>query len=215
LTVRVWFASGNIHKKKEIEAILINAGVPALELKVPADEGLVFEPEENGGTFLENALIKARALRVLLEQRNIFDPVLADDSGLCVEALGGRPGIFSARYGSEGGKKLSAEERNNLPLAEVGGASDRRAAFVCALVLLFSSRRFYAAQETLEGELIREGRGSGGFGYDPVLLLPGLKKTVAELTEAEKNTMSHRAKAGRALAAFLSISGQAGRGMER
>jgi XTP/dITP diphosphohydrolase len=198
----IWFASGNAHKRQEIAAIL-RAAAPSLSLdvKIPADADIPFDPEENGATFLENALIKARALRALLGGR--AGPVLADDSGLCVDALGGRPGIYSARYGSAGGPPLSSGERNRLLLAELGGALDRRARFVCAMVLLYGGDRFYAVQETLEGELIEMGRGEGGFGYDPVLYLPERGKTVAELTEAEKNSMSHRGKAGAALARLL------------
>lgn len=123
-----------------------------------------------------------------------------------MDALGGRPGIYSARYGSEGCKKLTAAERNALLLGELGDNPNRKARFVCAMVLLFSEDRFFVAQETLEGEIISraEGkRGSGGFGYDPILWLPELSRTVAELSEEEKNRISHRGKAARALAKLL------------
>jgi XTP/dITP diphosphohydrolase len=207
----VWFASGNAHKRQEIAAILRSA-VPDLDLRLPADAGLSFEPEENGASFLENALIKARALHHLLAGAGRTGPVLADDSGLCVDALGGRPGIYSARYGSNGrygseeGKPLSSEARNDLLRAELGAAADRRARFVCAMVLLYENDRFFAVEETLEGEILRTSRGTGGFGYDPVMYLPEQDKTVAELTEAEKNRVSHRGKAGRAIAILLAAS---------
>ncbi|MDR2535866.1 MAG: RdgB/HAM1 family non-canonical purine NTP pyrophosphatase [Treponema sp.] len=183
----IWFATGNAHKKTELEAIL-----SGLTITIPADAGISdFDPAENGTTFLENALIKARALYNLVKQ-----PVIADDSGLCVDALGGRPGIHSARYGSEGKANLTSTERNALVLKELGDTSQRRARFVCAMVLLFNTDRFWVAQETLEGEILREERGSRGFGYDPILYVPSLGAAVAELSEETKNRISHRGKAG-------------------
>jgi XTP/dITP diphosphohydrolase len=190
----IWFATGNPHKREELAAIL-----KGHRIQIPSQGGIPFEPEETGDTFLENALIKARAL-----YRRVLAPVIADDSGLCVDALGGRPGVFSARYGSEGGKNLDAGERNALLLGELEACSHRSARFVCAMVLLLSEDRFFAVQETLEGEIIRESRGSGGFGYDPILYLPERGCTVAELTEEEKNRISHRGKAGRFMAGILS-----------
>jgi XTP/dITP diphosphohydrolase len=196
----IWLATGNEHKKKELSAILTGHTI-----KIPADAGIHFDPNEAGTTFLDNALIKGRELRRLLNERNIPEPVIADDSGLCVAALEGRPGIYSARYGSNTvlGKKLDAVERNALLLKELGDNPWRRAWFVCAMALIFSEDRFFIAQEILEGEIIREERGSGGFGYDPILYIPELGCTVAELPEAEKNLISHRGKAGTAIAAFL------------
>jgi XTP/dITP diphosphohydrolase len=218
----IWFATGNAHKKAELAAILADH-----DIRIPAEAGVPeltdFNPEETGGAFLENALIKAREL-----YRLVREPVIADDSGLCVDALGGRPGIYSSRYGSnegygssghsggKGGQKLSDGERNALLLEELNRleetrrsekpetAPDRRARFVCAMVLLYSPDRFFIAQETLEGEIVRHtGRGSGGFGYDPILYLPDKGCTVAELPEAEKNRISHRGKAGRVIAKIL------------
>jgi XTP/dITP diphosphohydrolase len=208
----IWLASGNDHKKLELSRIL--AGVT---LKSPADAGIpAFDPPETGTSFLENALLKAGALRRALEERGIFGPVLADDSGLCVDALRGRPGIYSARYtgcrGGEGGgsfspgkdKKLESPERNRLLLEELGNNPRRTARFICAMVLLFDEHRFVCVQETLEGEIVRDlGRGEGGFGYDPVFYLPALDRTVAELGDDEKNRFSHRAKAGKAVAKIL------------
>jgi XTP/dITP diphosphohydrolase len=205
----IWFATGNSHKRAELSSLL-----PEHIIKIPSDEGIPFDPDETGATFGENALIKARELRrlVLASGTHTQDPVIADDSGLCVDALDGRPGIYSARYGSteqfgsEGGKKLSDRDRNALLLQELQSRSDnpsRQARFVCAMVLLFSEDRFYLVQETLEGELIREERGTGGFGYDPILYLPQLGRTVAELTAEEKNQISHRGKAGKVIARLL------------
>ncbi|MDR3161785.1 MAG: RdgB/HAM1 family non-canonical purine NTP pyrophosphatase [Spirochaetaceae bacterium] len=200
----IWFASGNFHKREELAAIL-----EGHRIRIPPEEGIDFAPEETGACFLENALIKARAL-----YRQVLAPVIADDSGLCVDALGGRPGIYSARYGSTVGPKvrrpkvrrqpLDDRERNALLLRELEGHSQRSARFVCAMVLLLGEDRFFAAQETLEGEIVRESRGSGGFGYDPLLYLPGRGCTVAELSEEEKNRISHRGKAGRVIREILS-----------
>ncbi|MDR3355838.1 MAG: RdgB/HAM1 family non-canonical purine NTP pyrophosphatase [Spirochaetaceae bacterium] len=185
----IWFASGNEHKRVELAAIL-----PEAELRIPEDAGIDFAPEEDGETFLDNALLKARAL-----YRIVSEPVLADDSGLCVDALGGRPGVRSARYGEECGRLLDAVERNALLLRELGAERNRAARFVCAMALIAGEHRFFAVQETLEGEILREQRGSGGFGYDPLLYLPAQGRTVAELPAQLKNRLSHRAKAARAL----------------
>jgi XTP/dITP diphosphohydrolase len=201
----IWFASGNAHKTQELAAILAGH-----RLRVPTEvPGLIgFNPGETGNSFRENALIKARELYRLLEAAGMAAPVIADDSGLCVDTLGGRPGVYSARYGGGGGKKPGDGERNALLLSELGDAPDRRARFVCAMVLLYSPDRFFIAQETLEGEIVhREGRGSGGFGYDPILYLPDRGCTVAELSEAEKNALSHRGKAGRVIAGVMGREG--------
>ena len=226
----IWFASGNARKKEELEAVL-NANRPAgaekITVKIPAEAGIPFDPDETGADFLENALIKARALYRAAAERGLAEKaagitadgakiiaggipivadsilIIADDSGLCVDALGGRPGILSARYGCENGKKPEAREQNALLLRELGENPNRKARFVCAMVLLFDPARFRAVQETLEGELIHEQRGTGGFGYDPIFWLPEKKRTVAELPAEEKNALSHRGKAGRAIAKLL------------
>ncbi|HPC72797.1 MAG TPA: RdgB/HAM1 family non-canonical purine NTP pyrophosphatase [Treponema sp.] len=191
--MKLWLATNNEHKKRELEAIFSGH-----TLVTPASAGLVFDPEETGSTFIENTLIKARALYDL-----VHEPVLADDSGLCIDALDGRPGVYSARYGSTNGKKLESWERNELLLKEMEQITNRRARFICSMVLLFSHDRFFVVQETLEGEIIRESRGSGGFGYDPILYIPEQGCTVAELSEDAKNRISHRGKAGRAVAQLL------------
>jgi XTP/dITP diphosphohydrolase len=197
--MNVWFASGNIHKKKELADILSAA------VKIPGEAGLAFDPEETGGSFLENALIKAAELHRLLEEQRPEgyapgDPVIADDSGLCVDALGGRPGIHSARYG---GKDLPYAEKNAMLLNELGESPARNARFVCAMALYYGPDRFFTAQETMEGELVKSARGAGGFGYDPILFIPGLGRTVAELSAEEKNLHSHRGRAGRAIVKLL------------
>ncbi|MCL2043673.1 MAG: non-canonical purine NTP pyrophosphatase [Treponema sp.] len=233
----IWFASGNLNKKAELAAILRNNGVTC-SLLIPQDAGLEFNPDETETSFHGNALLKAKELyRVLNKPHaarsnvNTADPhhsryqpgdmIIADDSGICVDALDGRPGIHSARYagrnvsydsmqnpigGAVDGKKLQAHERNILLLEELGTTTRRTARFVCAMVLLFSLDRFYFAQETCEGEIVRsieQAKGAGGFGYDPILFIPELNRTVAELSEEEKNTISHRAKAGKVIARLL------------
>ena len=218
--MNIWFASGNIHKKAELAAILANAifasaihgeAIPegqGCTILIPQDAGLHFDPEETGSSFRENALLKAGELYSLLTKHRppLFvpgDPIIADDSGICVDALDGRPGIFSARYAGPG---ADAAQRNTLLLEELGDSPRRSARFVCAMALLFSPDRFFLAQETLEGEIVNSpeaARGSGGFGYDPILFIPELNRTVAELSEEEKNTISHRAKAGKNIAAIL------------
>ena len=214
--MRVWFASGNTHKKRELAQILSAAAPPGAvwELEIPSGAGLAFAPEETGAAFLDNALIKAEALHRLLTEKDALrtdDAIIADDSGICVDALGGRPGIYSARYcgaGAHGSlqNNLSDTERNALLLQELGDNPRRTARFVCAMVLYYSAARFFAAQETLEGELVKNAdaaSGSGGFGYDPILYLPQARCTAAQLTADEKNRHSHRGKAARIIARIL------------
>ncbi|MDR2418067.1 MAG: RdgB/HAM1 family non-canonical purine NTP pyrophosphatase [Treponema sp.] len=189
----VWFATSNPHKQQELAAILHGHSV-----KIPSEVGIAFAPEENGVTFIDNVLIKAKAL-----YRLVHAPVIADDSGLCVDALNGRPGVHSARYGSEHSVNLSSEERNALLLKELAKNPLRTARFVCAMSLMLSEDRFFIVQETLEGELCWTASGTGGFGYDPILYLPSMSRTVAELSEVEKNLISHRGKAGRAIRQIL------------
>jgi XTP/dITP diphosphohydrolase len=221
----IWLATGNIHKKKELAKILSDAALSktdAVDLKIPADAGLAFDPEETGNSFLENALIKAKDLYRLLEEHlpGVCHPVIADDSGICVDALAGRPGIYSARYTGPAADKssgaigaasdeLSDTQRNALLLAELGSNPRRSARFVCAMVLYRGADRFFAAQETMEGELVlnaESARGAGGFGYDPILYIPELGRTVAELSDEEKNRFSHRGKAGRVIGQILTGS---------
>ena len=205
MKTKLFLASGNRHKQKEMQEIL-----PAYEVLIPADEKIEFNPDETGTTFFENSMIKARALWEL-----VHAPVIADDSGLCVDALGGEPGIFTSRYagaefphGRPDGKKIPQEEQNRLLIEQLNatGCNDRSCRYVCSIVLLLSPARFFVAQETFEGTLIRsidEQAGSGGFGYDPIVFLPEYGKTVAEISAEEKNRISHRGKAVRAVSGIL------------
>jgi len=150
---------------------------------------------EDGKTYSENALKKARTVCKLANKI-----ALADDSGLEVNALGLRPGIFSSRYAGTG-----ANDKDNIRklLSELNGNPDRRARFVCSLVLVFPDGREVIAEGTCEGIILKEARGKRGFGYDPVFFLPEKDKTMAELTAEEKNQISHRARAAKALLSRL------------
>ena len=190
--MKIYLASGNVNKKKEVQELL-----PSHKIVLPKDEGIEFDPEETGNTFFENAMIKAKALYDIVKA-----PVLADDSGLCVDFLNGAPGIHSARYGSPDGEHVSAEAGINKVLAELKGVKDRSARFACCMVFLLDENRFYSVQETCEGRITEASSGSGGFGYDPIFFVEKFGKTFAELTSEQKNSISHR---GRALKAIIKL----------
>lgn len=192
-------ASGNMHKKQEFETIL-----QGHRILIPSDVGAGFSCAETGDTFAANALQKAEALYAVVKR-----PLIADDSGLCVEALGGAPGIYSARYGDTDERRLSDRERYELLLSELESAHERKAAFVCSLVLMIAPFRFFIFQESCEGYIAREASGQGGFGYDPVFYLPDYGCSMADLDAAEKDRISHRGRAGRRLARFLDSQGDA------
>jgi len=182
-------ASGNPGKKAEIEQLLAPFGtrvVTQLELGVT-------EAEEPHDSFLDNALAKARHVAYATRL-----PALADDSGLCVEALGGAPGVQSARYA---GEPRSDTRNNEKLLFEMKEESNRAARYVCVLVLMRGPGDLdpLVAQAEWHGEIARAPRGSGGFGYDPYFYLPALGKTAAELAPEEKNRISHRGQALRRL----------------
>jgi len=186
-------ASNNEHKHAEFARLF-----PGTRILVPAEAGVESDFAEDGATFLDNALGKALALHRVARR-----PVIADDSGLCVHALGGEPGIFSSRYGSSGSGRLAAPERNAYLLERMRDASDRRAYFVCCLALVLEEDRLFVAQETVHGVIARKPRGTGGFGYDPLFILPERGLTVAELPDAEKDLVSHRGRAARRILALM------------
>jgi len=187
-------ATNNAHKVRELTRLF-----PGVRLRSPSDLGVDFEFKESGSSYLDNALGKARHLYAQVRR-----PVLADDSGLEVPALGGEPGIYSSRYGSlPGGPKLTDAERCGVLLAKAGPLANRACFFVCCLVLVLEQSRFLAAQEVFCGELARAPRGSGGFGYDPIVFIPERGRTVAELSDREKDRLSHRGRAARRLRALL------------
>jgi XTP/dITP diphosphohydrolase len=186
-------ATNNAHKVRELTRLF-----PGVRLRTPSELGIAFEFEETGATYLDNALGKALHLHA-----QVGRPVLADDSGLEVPALGGEPGIRSSRYGSApGGPKLTDAERCNLLLARAEGLADRSCFFVCCMALVLEPSRFVTAQEVLRGQLARAPRGSGGFGYDPIVYVPQSGKTVAELSDREKDRLSHRGRAARRVRAL-------------
>jgi XTP/dITP diphosphohydrolase len=188
-------ASNNLHKLREFRRLF-----PGFELRSPAQVGCSFSFEETGSTYLENALGKALHLYHLVRY-----PVLADDSGLEVPGLGGEPGIYSSRYGSgDGTAKLSDSERNAYLLNRAASLIDRACFFVCCMVVVLEEKRFFVAQETMHGVLAGAPSGRGGFGYDPVVYLPERGRTVAELSDEEKDALSHRGKAARRIAELLS-----------
>ena len=178
-------ATGNEHKLKEIREIL--QGYTVLSA---AEAGFFDEVEETGKDFLENAFLKARAVALKTGM-----PALADDSGLCVKALDGAPGIYSARYSGGG----SAENRKLL-LKNLEGISEREACFVCAIALVCPDGTEYSSIGKTFGSILHEERGQGGFGYDSLFLSDDLKKSFAQASEEEKNSVSHR---GRALKGLL------------
>ena len=201
--MRIVLATNNTHKKRELTDILGD-----YQVVTPEELGIEFEFEETGATFQENALGKAFALLELLDNADAGnqDVIVADDSGICVNALSGGPGIYSARYGSpDGGKtELPADARNRLLLDSIADATDRRAHFVCCMVAVWDRDRYAIAQETWPGEIATEpSDAKGGFGYDPVFLVPTHGCTAAQLGVAEKNRLSHRGRAARVLSAAL------------
>lgn len=189
--MEVILATGNWHKTEELGKIL------APHKTVMPER---FSARETGSDYLTNALIKARALA------GTGGAVLADDSGLSVPALGGAPGVYSARYGSEpGGPLLDPADQNKLLLSNMAHLSgtERRAFFVCCMVLMINDYRFFSVQETFEGSIADKPCGTGGFGYDPIFIASGKNCTVAEISSDEKAKISHRGKAGQHIRSIL------------
>lgn len=193
---KVVLASNNAGKLREFDALLRAAGVDL----VPQGALGVSEADEPFATFVENALQKARHAA-----RATGLAALADDSGLCVPALGGAPGVYSARYAQRAGGEKSDAANNARLLADMASQTDRRAYFYCVLVMVrhADDPQPLIADGRWDGILLDAPRGANGFGYDPLLLLPELGRSAAEIDAAEKNTFSHRAKALRALLARL------------
>ena len=186
--MKLVLASKNEKKLKEMNEILSGMGV---EVCLQADAGVDVDVEETGTTFEENSLLKAKAV---MEASGL--PAIADDSGLCVDALNGAPGIYSARYGGEG---LDDAGRYRLLLASMPAGQPRTAKFVSVITCCFPNGDMLTARGECPGTIAFAPMGEGGFGYDPVFFLPKLKKTFAQLSAEEKNAVSHR---GRALEAF-------------
>jgi XTP/dITP diphosphohydrolase len=181
---RLLIASNNQGKVTEFRALLASCG---WELVGPGDIGLALEVQETRATYEENARIKARAFAVASAL-----PSLADDSGLEVDALGGEPGPLHHARGWDGADN---DERIAILLRAMEGKSDRRARFRAVIVVVFPDGREITAEGVCEGQIADRPAGEGGFGYDPVFFVPEKGRTMAELTSAEKNELSHRARA--------------------
>lgn len=184
--MRIIFATGNAGKMREIRMILADLGLEVLSMR---EAGISTDIEENGATFEENALIKAKAIAALCG-----DIVLADDSGLEIDALNGEPGVYSARYM---GEDTSYHIKNKNLIDRLEGVADeeRTARFVCAIAAVLPDGRVLESKGTIEGRIGYEERGENGFGYDPIFMLPEYGKSTAELSAETKNELSHRGKA--------------------
>lgn len=190
--IELLIATNNPHKLQEFQEIL--AGLP-LTLTHPAAAGIDLEPAETGATFAENAIIKATAFA-----KASGLPTLADDSGLEIDALGGEPGVYSARYGRTA--KGDHVGRYQLVLARLAAKNvpwaERTARFRCMVALATAQGLVGTAEGTLEGLIAYEARGRNGFGYDPIFFIPPLNQTLAELSSEQKHRLSHRGQAARA-----------------
>lgn len=181
-------ATKNKNKVREISKMFSPLGFKVMSQE---DAGIDVDVEETGDTFAKNALIKARAVAMLCD-----DCVLADDSGLCVEALDGRPGVYSARYAGAG---ATDEEKIEKLLIEMQDKTNRKAKFVTNIAFIFPDGKEIVTQGEVSGKIVREPVGNNGFGYDPVFYSTELEKTFAQAEMDEKNAISHR---GRALSAL-------------
>lgn len=186
--MKIIAATKNAGKIKEIESIFKGLGI---EVASQQEEGFDVDIEETGDSFEKNALIKARAVALLSD-----DIVMADDSGLCIDALDGRPGIYSARYA---GENASDRTKVHKILTEMEPYNNRSAKFVTAVAVILPDGRNFVTTGEVKGEILREPAGENGFGYDPIFYCTELKKTFAQATEEEKNSVSHRGRALRAM----------------
>ena len=191
--MKVIMATNNADKVREIREILNDPEIQIVSLK---DAGIEINVEETGTTFEENALIKARAVASCEAARDAI--VMADDSGLEIDQLNGEPGIYSARYL---GEDTPYHVKNANLMERLGGVEDekRTARFVCAIAAVLPDGRELTARGIVEGRIGYEERGEHGFGYDPIFYIPRFDKTTAELTEEEKNQISHRGEALRGM----------------
>ena len=190
--MRIVLATHNENKVREVAAILAGSGIEIISQRAA---GVTDEAEETGASFEENSRIKALAAMTATGL-----PAIADDSGLCIDALDGAPGIYSARFG---GENTPYPEKCARLLGMLDGADTRKARFVSAAVCCFPNGDELTAIGTVEGEIAFSMRGHNGFGYDPVFIPEGYDKTMAELSDSEKNAISHRGRAFRAMAERL------------
>lgn len=199
--MKVVLASKNAHKLDEIRQITDRFG---MDLVLQSQLGVDIDVEENGKTFGENSFLKAQAV---MQATGLT--AMADDSGLCVEALNGEPGIYSARYGFD--ESLDDRGRLELLLKNMENVPDgqRQAKFVCVITFLTPEGQVIQAEGEFHGEILRQPLGENGFGYDPVFYYPPMGKTSAEMTNLEKNSVSHRANALNVLYEKLKEAGYA------
>lgn len=185
-------ASNNAHKIGEIREILKEDNIQVFSLK---DLGIDIDVVEDGDTFMENAYKKAKEIYDYIVENKLGDyMVMSDDSGLSVDILKGEPGVYSARYAGDHG---NSEKNNQKLLDNLKGVAyeDRKARFVCAMVLIDGENKIIKVQGEAEGYIIDNATGVGGFGYDPIFYVPEFKKTFAEMSSEDKNAISHRGKA--------------------
>ena len=203
--MRIVFATGNAGKIREIKDILADVDAEVYSLK---DLGLRSEADENGSTFGENARIKIMEIYDILSKRGEMKDtvVMADDSGLCIDCLGGEPGVHSARYM---GYDTSYVIKNKAILDRLDGVpeEERGAGFVCHISAVDENGRVFDAEGEMRGLIAHEPRGSEGFGYDPIFYLPEMGRTSGELSEEEKNAVSHRGKVLRMMKDILCSEG--------
>lgn len=193
--MRVVFATSNMNKLKEVRDILADSGIEVLSLK---DVGVSMDSvEETGSSFEENAIIKAKYVS---EKTGLT--ALADDSGLEVDYINKEPGIYSARYMGED-TSYDIKNANIIERLKDAKADERSARFVCVIAAVFPDGKVLTSKGTMEGEIAYEPMGENGFGYDPILFIPELNKTSAQLSPAEKNAISHRGKALRDMKELL------------
>ena len=186
--MKLIIASNNNHKISEIKSIL---GERFEEILSLSEAEISHETVEDGETFIENSLKKAREICAISGS-----VALADDSGLCVNSLGGAPGVYSARYSGEG---ATADSNNRLLLKNLEGKADRSAYFVCTVAMVYPDGREITAEGRVYGDIIESYRGQNGFGYDPIFLVKGDGRTLAEMSDSEKNAISHRGEALKSL----------------
>jgi len=188
---KIIFATGNKEKMKEIRQIMEGTPVEVLSMK---EAGYSCDAEENGTTFTENAIIKASAIADAVKANGEEAIVLADDSGLEIDALNKEPGVYSARYMGED-TSYRIKNANLIERLEGVPVEKRTARFVCAIAAVLTDGTVYTVRETIEGYIGYEERGENGFGYDPIFMVPEFNCTTAELTMEQKNKISHRGKA--------------------
>lgn len=191
--MKLVLASNNAHKLEELRAILGTLGMDVVPQK---EMNINIEPDENGTTFEENSYIKAKTI---MDACGL--PTIADDSGLMVEALGGEPGVYSARYGGE--KCVTDRERLNYLLSKLEGQENRAAKFVSVITMLTPDGKKIVARGECPGKILTAPQGENGFGYDPVFFVEEAQCTFAQLPAQEKNRISHRARAIKAFAEIV------------